>query len=162
MTRACDLPVSAHSVARTIFLTDSFPVLTMTRVRETARKLHVPGLNRVLRYTQMALFGIELGRDVQLGSGVYFVHTLGTVIGGTSKVGARVRLMGNNTIGTLKDDGYPIIEDDVLIGCGARILGNVRIGAGARIGANAVVMRDVPAGALATGIPATVRGAAAV
>jgi len=157
MTRACGLPVNAHSIARTLFLTDSFPVLVLARAREAARRFHIPGVNRSLRYVQMAVYGIELGRDVSLGPGVYFVHTLGTVIGGDARVGARVRFMGSNTVGTLKDDGHPVIEDDVQVGCGARILGNIRIGAGARIGANAVVMCDVPAGAVAVGVPAVVR-----
>jgi serine O-acetyltransferase len=157
MTRACGLPINAHSIARTVFLTDSFPVMVMARVRESARRFHIPGVNRTLRYVQMAVYGVEIGRDVSLGPGVYFVHTLGTVVGGNAKVGARVRFMGSNTVGTLKDDGHPVIEDDVQVGCGARILGNIRIGAGARIGANAVVISDVPAGAVAVGVPAVCR-----
>lgn len=64
--------------------------------------------------------------------------------------------MGNNTIGTAKDNGCPVIEEDVVIGCGARVLGPIRIGRGAVIGANAVVLTDVPAGAIATGIPAKI------
>jgi serine O-acetyltransferase len=159
MTRASNEPVNVRTLARSVFLTDSFPVMVMTRVREASRRWHVPGVNRVLRYTQMALFGIEIGRDVELGPGVFFVHTLGTVVGGKVKIGARVRVMGNNTIGTAKDNGCPIIEDDVEIGCGARILGPVRIGARAQIAANAVVLSDVPADALAIGVPAVVRTA---
>jgi serine O-acetyltransferase len=158
MTRASGT-VSARTLARSVFLTDSFPVMVMTRVRESCRRWHVPGVNRVLRYTQMAIFGIEIGRDVELGPGVFFVHTLGTVVGGNARLGARVRLMGSNTIGTAKDNGCPIIEDDVEIGCGARILGPVRIGARAQIAANAVVLQDVPADGLAIGVPAVVRPA---
>ncbi|HKP56760.1 MAG TPA: serine O-acetyltransferase EpsC [Polyangiales bacterium] len=160
MTRASGAgAIDARTLARSVFLTDSFPVMVMTRVRETCRRWHVPGVNRVLRYTQMALFGIEIGRDVELGPGVFFVHTLGTVVGGNARLGARVKLMGSNTIGTAKDNGCPIIEDDVEIGCGARILGPVRIGARAQIAANAVVISDVPADALAIGVPAVVRPA---
>lgn len=135
---------------------DAFKVLLTTRMRETARRWHVPGMNHALRLATTVLYGIEIGSDVELGDGVNFVHTLGTVIGGTSKIGARVKFMGNNTVGTAKDNGCPIIEEDVIVGCGARILGPVRIGKGAFIGANAVVLSDVPAGAVATGIPARV------
>jgi serine O-acetyltransferase len=88
---------------------------------------------------------------------VYFVHTLGTVVGGDSKISARVRILGSNTIGTVKDNGCPVIEDDGVIGCGARVLGRIRIGARAQIGANAVVLHDVPADALAAGVPAVTR-----
>jgi serine O-acetyltransferase len=135
---------------------DGYKVLMMSRVREAARRWHVPGVNHALRLVTTVLYSIEIGNDIELGEGVNFTHTLGTVIGGTSKVGARVKFMGNNTIGTAKDNGCPIIEDDVVIGCGARILGPIRIGRGAFIGANSVVLTDVPPGAVATGIPAKI------
>ncbi len=156
MTKTAAGQVTFANVARTILL-DSYPVVAMTRVRETARRWHLPGVNRFIRLVQSTVYGIEIGKDVTLGQGVYFVHTLGTVIGGNAQIGKRVRLMGSNTIGTAKDNGYPIIEDDVVIGCGARILGPVHIGAGAQIGANAVVLTDIPAGAVAVGIPAKPR-----
>jgi len=135
---------------------DGYKVLLFSRVRETARRWHVPGVNHALRLATTVLYSIEIGNDIELGDGINFTHTLGTVIGGTSKVGARVKFMGNNTIGSAKDNGCPVIEDDVVIGCGARVLGPVRIGKGAYIGANAVVLTDVPAGAIATGIPAKI------
>ena len=136
---------------------DAFAVLLTTRLRSVARRLRVPGVNHLLRLVQTALFGVEIGNDVQLGAGVYFVHPLGTVLGGDARIGERVRFLGNNTVGTARENGYPVIEHDVVVGCGARILGPVRIGAGAVIGANAVVLQDVPAGGLATGVPAVVR-----
>lgn len=135
---------------------DGYKVLLMSRIRESARRWHVPGVNHALRLVTTVLYSIEIGNDIELGEGINFTHTLGTVIGGTSKVGARVKFMGNNTIGTAKDNGCPVIEDDVVIGCGARVLGPIRIGRGAFIGANAVVLTDVPPGAVATGIPAKI------
>ncbi len=135
---------------------DGYKVLFMSRVRESARKWHVPGVNHALRLVTTVLYSIEIGNDIELGDGINFTHTLGTVIGGTSKVGARVKFMGNNTIGTAKDNGCPVIEDDVVIGCGARVLGPVRIGRGAFIGANSVVLTDVPPGAVVSGIPAKI------
>jgi len=147
---------SAKEAVKAALSQDGYKVLLMSRVRESARKWHVPGVNHALRLVTTVLYSIEIGNDIELGDGINFTHTLGTVIGGTSKVGARVKFMGNNTIGTAKDNGCPVIEDDVVIGCGARILGPVRIGKGAFIGANAVVLTDVPAGAIATGIPAKV------
>ena len=136
---------------------DGFAILVTHRMRTAARRLHVPGVGHALRLLQTSIFGVEIGKDVEIGRGVYFVHSLGIVIGGTAKIGDRVRFMGNNTVGTARDDGYPVIEDDVVVGCGARILGPVHVGKGAVIGANAVVLHDVPAGALAVGVPAIVR-----
>lgn len=143
----------ARGIVHTLSL-DSYAVLALTRLRETARRWRIPAANRLLRLAQMTVYGIELGKEVEFGDGVYFVHTLGTVIGGTSRIGRRVRFMGNNTVGTAKDNGCPVIEDDVVVGCGARILGPVRIGAGARIGANAVVLDDVSPGSVVVGSPA--------
>jgi len=147
---------SVKDAARAALSQDGYKVLMLTRVRETARRWHVPGVNHALRLVQTAVYGIEIGNTVELGDGVNFAHTLGTVVGGTSKVGARVKFLGNNTIGTAKDNGCPVIEDDVVIGCGARVLGPIRIGKGAFIGANAVVLTDVPPGAVVSGIPAKV------
>jgi serine O-acetyltransferase len=152
-----DMPTPPAKEAVKVALSqDGYKVLLTTRLRESARKWHVPGVNHALRLATTVLYGIEIGNEIELGEGVNFAHTLGTVIGGTSKVGARVKFMGNNTVGTAKDNGCPVIEDDVVVGCGARILGPIRIGKGAFIGANAVVLSDVPAGAVVSGIPAKV------
>ncbi len=140
--------------ARRMLRTDAFFLLALFRVRALALRYHIPIVNRLLRQIQMILGGVELGNDITLGEGVYFIHSLGTVVGSGARIGARVRLLGNNTVGAASDDGAPIIEDDVEIGCGARILGPVRIGARAVIGANAVVLTDIPADHVAVGAPA--------
>ncbi len=147
---------SARSVAGVVLGSDAFRVLLLQRVRETARRWRIPLVNHILRMVQTALFGIEINRDVMLGDGVWFVHSLGVIIGGDSRIGPRVRLFGNNTVGTVRDDGYPVIEEDVWIGAGARVLGPVRVGARARIGANAVVLTDVPPDHVAVGVPARI------
>ena len=142
---------------RTALLSDGFQVLVLQRLRERARQYHVPLVNHLLRRVTSVVFGLELGNGIHVGDGVSFVHPIAVVVGGSAQIGARVRFMGNNTVGTAKDNGSPIIEDDVLIGAGARILGPIRIGRGAVIGANAVVLSDVPAGAVVTGVPGVVR-----
>ena len=144
------------AVAAMVLTSDGFRVLALQRLREAARGLGIPLGNHALRVAQTAVLGVEIGKDVELGSGVYFVHSLGTVVGGDAKVGNRVRFYGNNTVGTAKDDGYPVIEDDVWVGAGARILGPITVGARSRIGANAVVLQDVPPDSVAVGIPARI------
>lgn len=135
---------------------DSFRVLAVQRARESARRWHVPGAGHALRMVQTAVFGIEIGNHVHIGTGVYFIHPIGITIGGDAHIGDRVRFFGNNTVGTAKENGYPTIGDDVVIGAGARILGPIHIGDRAVIGANAVVLDDVPADAVAVGMPARV------
>lgn len=144
------------SLAWVVLNSDSYRVAALNRLREAARRRRVPGVNHALRVVQTAMLGIEIGKDVTLGRGVYFVHSLGIVIGGDARVGDRVRFYGNNTVGTAKDNGYPVIEDDVEVGAGARILGPVRVGARSKIGANAVVLSDVPPDSVVVGIPAKV------
>ena len=123
LRRAAKFGDDTRGLLKTVLTTDGYKILLLNRVREAARKFHVPGLNSLLRSAQQAMAGIEIGKDVTLGEGVYFVHPVGVVIGGNARIGARVRFYGSNTIGTAKDDGYPVIEDDVWIGAGARILG---------------------------------------
>ena len=136
--------------------TDAYWLVVLFRLRRVVRRLHIPFANRILRLVQMMFGGIEIGNDVTLGRGVFFIHSFGIVIGGTARVGNRVRFLGSNTVGTARDNGYPTIEDDVQLGAGARVLGPVRIGARAVIGANAVVLTDIPADAVAVGAPARV------
>jgi serine O-acetyltransferase len=135
---------------------DSYAILALWRLRCWARRWHVPAANHLLRRVQTSVFGIELGNAITLGRGVFFVHPIGVVVGGTSRVGDRVRFMGSNTVGASRDDGCPVVEEDVTIGAGARVLGPIRVGARAVIGANAVVLDDVPPDAVAVGMPARV------
>ena len=157
LQRAARFPSGVGGLAKAVLTTDSYRVLALNRVREGARRFHVPLVNTVLRVVQQVMAGVEIGKAVTLGEGVYFVHPVGVVIGGDARIGNRVRFYGSNTIGTAKDDGYPTIEDDVWIGAGARILGPVTVGARSQIGANAVVLTDVPPDSVAVGVPARIR-----
>jgi serine acetyltransferase len=136
---------------------DGSQALVLSRIGSAARRLRIPLAGTVIRRVQTALFGMEIARDAVLGEGVVFVHTVGIVIGGDTRVGDRVVFLGSNTLGSIEQRGYPRIGNDVIIGAGARILGPVTVGDGAVIGANAVVLIDVPAGAVAVGVPAVVR-----
>lgn len=145
------------AVRRALLGIDSYRILLLQRLRERALATRwLPGVNHALRVVQTSMFGIEIGKDVTLGAGVYFVHPVGVVIGGDSRVGDRVRFYGNNTVGTAKDNGYPTIEDDVVVGAGARILGPITVGARSEIGANAVVITDIPPDSVVVGVPARV------
>lgn len=140
-----------------VLRSDRFQVLVLQRLREEARRLRVPGVNHVLRRATTWVYGLEIGNDVLLGNGVSFVHPIANVVGGDAKIGDRVRFMGNVTIGTARDNGYPVIEDDVTLGAGARVLGPVVVGRGSIIGANAVVVDDVPPNSVVTGVPGVAR-----
>jgi len=101
--------------------------------------------------------GIEIHPGAKIGKGLFIDHGMGVVIGETAEVGDNVTLYHGVTLGgTGKDVGkrHPTIEDNVLVGTGAKVLGPITIGKGAKIGANAVVVKNVPAKATAVGSPA--------
>ena len=85
---------------------------------------------------------------------------MGTVIGETAEIGANVTLYHNVTLGGVsweKVKRHPTLEDHVVVGAGAQVLGPIRIGAHSRIGANSVVVKDVPANSVVVGMPGRVR-----
>ena len=103
--------------------------------------------------------GVEIHPGATIGRRFFIDHGMGVVIGETAVIGDDVLMYHNVTLGGTslqKVKRHPTIEDGVLIGMGAKILGDVVVGRNARIGANAVVTRDVPADSTAVGIPARV------
>ena len=105
------------------------------------------------------VYGIELPYSVQVGQHVVIEHQGGIVIHGASVIGDGCVIRQGCTLGLrrISDLGAaPVLEAGVELGAGAAILGRIRIGCGAKIGANAVVLIDVPAGAIALGVPAKI------
>ncbi len=105
-------------------------------------------------------YGIELPYATELGRRVVFEHQHGIVIHGCAKIGDGCIIRQGVTIGNRTLDkplDAPTLGKNVNVGAGAKILGGVTIGDDAVIGANAVVLRDVPAGALAVGVPAVIK-----
>ncbi len=112
----------------------------------------LPGfISRLIR----VLFSCDLPYKTEIGEGTVFAHNgLGCVVNEDAKIGKYCKILQNVTIGGRDGRRPPIICDNVLIGAGACVLGDITIGKGAKIGANAVVLKDVPAGATVVGIPA--------
>ena len=109
--------------------------------------------------SQIARFftGIEIHPGATIGKGLCIDNGMGVVIGETAEIGDDVLIYHGVTLGgTGKDKGkrHPTIGNGVVIGAGAKVLGPIKVGDNAKIGANAVVVKDVPEGATAVGIPA--------
>jgi serine O-acetyltransferase len=98
-------------------------------------------------------FGLEIGGDI--GGGLYIAHSVGTVIN-VKRMGENCSVIAAVTIGMRNEWAFPEIGNNVFIGAGARVLGEITIGHNAKIGANAVVLHDIPENATAVGIPARV------
>lgn len=104
--------------------------------------------------------GIEIHPGAKLGKGVFIDHGFGVVIGETAIVGNNVVMFHGVTLGgTGKEKGkrHPTVGDNVFIGSGAKILGNIKIGNNSKIGANAVVLKDVKEGSTVVGVPGIIK-----
>ncbi len=113
-------------------------------------------LARWLSQVARLLTGIEIHPGAVMGRRLFIDHGMGVVIGETSIVGNDVTLYQGVTLGgTGKEKGkrHPTIEDHVVVGSGAKILGNITVGENCRIGAGSVVLRSVPANSTVVGVP---------
>jgi serine O-acetyltransferase len=107
------------------------------------------------------VFGVDIHPAARIGKGIFIDHATGLVIGETSVVGDDVSMLQEVTLGGSGNetgDRHPKVSNGVLIGAGAKILGNVRIGEGAKIGAGSVVLKDVPDHTTVAGVPAEIVG----
>ncbi len=125
----------------------------LLRLAQAAKSARIPVLPGVLSRLNLTLHGLDVPPSVTIGPGLYVPHPVGTTVMARS-LGANVSLIACITVGMRNEAQFPIIGDNVFVGAGARILGGITVGEGAQIGANAVVVKDVPAGRTAVGIPA--------
>ncbi|XQU09187.1 serine O-acetyltransferase [Halomonas sp. LY9] len=119
-------------------------------------KKNLKWLARTLSTFSRWLTGIEIHPGATIGRRFFIDHGMGVVIGETAQVGDNVTLYQGVTLGGTswnKGKRHPTLEDGVIVGAGAKILGPFTVGAGAKIGSNAVVTKEVPAGATVVGIP---------
>ena len=127
-----------------------------------AHKLHLKGfkiLARILMGFTQWITNIDIHPACKIGHRVFIDHGSGVVIGETAEVGNEVTIYQGVSLGGVsleKTKRHPTIEDNVVIGAGAKVLGNITIGANSKIGANSVVITSVPPNSTAVGIPAKV------
>jgi serine O-acetyltransferase len=136
-----------------------YPGLHAIAAHRLAHCLHnrsVPFFPRFISHLSRCLTGIEIHPGAQLGRGVFIDHGTGVVIGETAIVGNYTLIYQGVTLGgTGKETGkrHPTVGCRVVVGAGAKVLGNIHIGDFARIGAGSVVLKDVPANCTAVGVP---------
>ena len=119
---------------------------------------------RIISQTSRFLTGIEIHPGAKIGKNLFIDHGMGVVIGETSEIGNNVTIYHMATLGGIAPSinsnqqrmvkRHPTLNDCVVVGSGAQILGPVIIGANAKVGANAVVTKDVPENAVMVGVPA--------
>lgn len=151
---------AAKSLFEAIFCYPSLKAVFYHRLSHRLYKKKRYTLSRMISQRTRKKTGIEIHPGAKIGKNLFIDHGMGVVIGETAEVGNNVTMYHGVTLGGIGGDPdtrrHPIVEDDVMIGAGAKILGPITIGKGAKIGANAVVLEDVPPYATAVGIPAKV------
>ncbi len=126
------------------------------RITHILWKMKIPILPRWISQLVRFLTGIEIHPGAQIGTGLFIDHGMGVVVGETSIIGNNVTLFQGVTLGgTGKETGkrHPTIGDNVVVGTGAKVLGNITIGSNSYVGANAVVLRSVPPNSTVVGVP---------
>ncbi|MBU3667472.1 MAG: serine O-acetyltransferase [Rhodocyclaceae bacterium] len=146
----------------TLEIVTCYPGVHAMLFHRLAHKLwqwHLYWLARFMSHIARFLTGIEIHPGATIGRRFFIDHGMGVVIGETAIIGDDVTIYHGVTLGGTswnKGRRHPTLENGVVIGAGAKVLGPITIGAGARVGSDAVVVKDVPAGATAVGNPARV------
>ena len=133
-----------------------FQAISIHRISHRLWQYNLPIIPRVLSHLTRFLTGVEIHPGARIGKGVFIDHGMGVVIGETSEIGDRCLLYQGVTLGgTGKESGkrHPTLEANVVVGAGAKVLGDIHVGTNTRIGAGSVVVKNVEANSTVVGIP---------
>ncbi len=150
---------AARSVLEVLFCYPGLHAIWMHRLAHWLWTHRLKFCARLLSHISRFLTGIEIHPGAKLGRRVFIDHGMGVVIGETAEVGDDVLIYQGVVLGGTSKEKikrHPTVEDKVVIGAGAIVLGNITIGKGAKIGSGSVVIKDVPPGATVVGVPGRV------
>jgi len=148
---------AAHSRFEVLLCYPGLHAVTIHRLSHWCWQRGARVTGRFLSHLGRLFTGIEIHPGATVGPRLFIDHGTGVVIGETAEIGADVTLYHGVTLGGTslhRGKRHPTLDDGVIVGSGAQVLGPITIGKGARIGANAVVLTDVPPGVTMVGIPA--------
>ena len=147
---------AANNIAEVIFCYPGFQALLFHRIAHKLAYWKIPFLPRYISYLTRIITGIEIHPKARIGERFFIDHGEGVVIGETTIIGNDVLIYQQVTLGgTGSEHGkrHPTIGNNVIIGAGAKVLGNITIGNNVRIGAGSVVIDNVPDNCTVVGIP---------
>ena len=150
---------AAKNIFEVLFCYPGLQALISHRIAHKLRYWHVPFIPRFISYLTRIITGIEIHPGAAIGNRFFIDHGEGVVIGETAIIGDDVLIYQQVTLGgTGKESGkrHPTVGNNVIIGAGAKVLGNITIGAHVRIGAGSVVVNDVPDHSTVVGVPGRV------
>ena len=155
--RACfERDPAARNLSEVLLTYSGLHAIVLHRAAHALDRLKVPLAPRLIMTMSRWLTGIEIHPSAVIGRGLFIDHGTGVVIGETAVLGRNVTLFQGVTLGgTGKERGkrHPTLGDNVVVGAGAKVLGNITIGHDSMVGANAVVVRDVPEHSTVVGVP---------
>lgn len=147
---------AARSRVEVILTYAGFQALMFHRIAHRLWKMKLRLVGRLLAQFSRWITGVEIHPGAIIGHGFFIDHGMGVVIGETTEIGDFVTLFQGVTLGgTGKEKGkrHPTLGNHVVVGSGAKVLGNIRIGDFVKVGANSVVLRSVPSNSTVIGIP---------
>lgn len=147
---------AAAGFLEVLFTYSGLHALVFYKMAHGLRSIRVPVLPRIISQFARFFTGVEIHPGATIGNSLFIDHGMGVVIGETAVIGDNVTLYQGVTLGgTGKEKGkrHPTVGDNVVIGTGAKVLGNIVIGDNSYIGANAVVIKDVPPNSTVVGVP---------
>ena len=147
---------AAKSLIEVILLYPGYHAILFHRVAHLLYKAHLYFLARLISQISRTLTGIEIHPGAQIGKRLFIDHGMGVVIGETAIIGDDCLIYHQVTLGGMsaKDEKrHPTLGNNVMVGTGAKILGNIHIGDNVKIGANCIVIKDVEAGKTIIGVP---------
>ncbi|MCG6147305.1 serine O-acetyltransferase [Leptospira levettii] len=150
---------AAKSYLEIILCYPGLHALWLHKLAHLLYRMRLPIIPRLFNYLSRFLTGIDIHPGAKIAPGVFIDHGAGVVIGETAVIGSGSLIFQGVTLGgTGKETGkrHPTIGKNVVIGAGAKILGNITVEDHVRVGAGSVVMRNVPAGCTVVGIPGKV------
>ncbi|MDV3353681.1 serine O-acetyltransferase [Leptothoe sp. LEGE 181152] len=150
---------AARNALEVLFCYPGLHALLLYRLSHNLWKLGLPFLPRFVSHVARLITGIEIHPGATIGCGVFIDHGMGVVIGETAIVGDYSLIYQGVTLGgTGKETGkrHPTLGTQVVVGAGAKVLGNIQIGNNVRVGAGSVVLRNVPSGCTVVGVPGRV------
>jgi serine O-acetyltransferase len=150
---------AANNIAEILFAYPGFHARELHRLAHTLLKWHIPFFPRFISHINRFLTGIEIHPGAKLGEGVFIDHGMGVVIGETAEVGDYVTIYQGVTLGGTslqKVKRHPTLGNHVVVGVGAKVIGNISIGDNTKIGAGSVVVKSVPPNATVVGNPGRV------
>ena len=133
--------------------------MILYRLAHRIYKWHIPLIPRIISYITRIITGIEIHPAAKIGRRFFIDHGEGVVIGATTEIGDDVLIYQQVTLGgTGKEQGkrHPTLGNNVIVGAGAKVLGNITLGDFVRVGAGSVVVEDVPEYSTVVGIPGRV------